>query len=397
MARKRVKYLASLIVVFALLIGVTLPPVVRTTKAASVLTDISDHWAKEKITLWMEKGFVSGYMDGTFKPDKSITRAEFMTIVNKAFNFNERASMGFSDAMVGDWFYEEVAKAVKAGYISGYQDGTVKPNREISRQEAAVALCKALNLEPQDAVTKFTDMDRIQIWSRPYIGALVAKGYMSGYPDGSLKAEKHITRAETITMLDRVLGAPELSYDAAGIYGPKDGFETISGNLAVNVAEVTLRNMVIDGNLYLNEGIREGDVTLENVTVKGTTIIRGGGKDSIHLVNFTCEEIIVIKIGGKVRIVASGNTRVDKLRLESGANIEGTGIAVVTVLKPGEDVVLDGDFKNVSVEANAKVEVLEGTTINNLQVNSSADINLDNGVAVKNLTLDAPAAIFGRG
>ena len=315
MARKRVKYLASLIVVFALLIGVTLPPVVKTTKAASVLTDISDHWAKEKITLWMEKGFVSGYMDGTFKPDKSITRAEFMTIVNKAFNFNERASMGFSDAMVGDWFYEEVAKAVKAGYISGYQDGTVKPNREISRQEAAVALCKALNLEPQDAVTKFTDMDRIQIWSRPYIGALVAKGYMSGYPDGSLKAEKHITRAETITMLDRVLGAPELSYDAAGIYGPKDGFETISGNLAVNVAEVTLRNMVIDGNLYLNEGIREGDVTLENVTVKGTTIIRGGGKDSIHLVNFTCEEIIVIKIGGKVRIVASGNTRVDKLRL----------------------------------------------------------------------------------
>ena len=146
-----------------MLIGVTLPPVVRTTKAASVLTDISDHWAKEKITLWMEKGFVSGYMDGTFKPDKSITRAEFMTIVNKAFNFNERASMGFSDAMVGDWFYEEVAKAVKAGYISGYQDGTVKPNREISRQEAAVALCKALNLEPQDAVTKFTDMDRIQL------------------------------------------------------------------------------------------------------------------------------------------------------------------------------------------------------------------------------------------
>ena len=125
--------------------------------------------------------------------------------------------------------------------------------------------------------------------------------------------------------------------------------------------------------------------------------IRGGGKDSIYLVNFTCEEIIVIKIGGKVRIVASGNTRVEKLRLESGANIEGTGIAVVTVLKPGEDVVLDGDFKNVSVEANAKVEVLEDTTINNLHVNSSADINLDNGVAVKNLTLDAPAAIFNGG
>ena len=218
---------------------------------------------------------------------------------------------------------------------------------------------------------------------------------MSGYPDGSLKAEKHITEPK-LSQFWESSWSPELSYDAAGIYGPKDGFETISGNLAVNVAEVTLRNMVIDGNLYLNEGIREGDVTLENVTVKGTTIIRGGGKDSIHLVNFTCEEIIVIKIGGKVRIVASGNTRVDKLRLESGANIEGTGIAVVTVLKPGEDVVLDGDFKNVSVEANAKVEDWKAPLLITCR-SIQCRINLDNGVAVKNLTLDAPAAIFGRG
>ncbi|MFY9313248.1 MAG: S-layer homology domain-containing protein [Tepidanaerobacteraceae bacterium] len=64
-----------------------------------------------------------------------------MTIVNGAFGFAEKANITFSDVSANDWFYEEVAKAVKAGHITGYQDGTVRPNKEISRQEAAVALC----------------------------------------------------------------------------------------------------------------------------------------------------------------------------------------------------------------------------------------------------------------
>jgi uncharacterized protein YjdB len=396
---KKVRYWVSLFVALTFLIGLISPAVATGNEVAAGLTDISDHWAKDKITQWVSKGLVSGYTDGTFKPDKSITRAEFMTLVNKAFNFSEKASIDFSDVMAGDWFYAEVAKAVKAGYISGYQDGTAKPNREISRQEAAVALCKALNLEAKDTdeIDKFTDKDSIPLWSRPYICILAAEGYMGGYPDGSFKAERHINRAETVTMLDKALGALKVSYDLAGIYGPEEGIETVPQDVAINVPGVTLRNMIIEGDLYLNEGIGEGDVTLENVTVKGTTTIRGGGKDSIHLVNFTGQEIIVIKVGGRVRIVASGDTTVEELILESGAHIEGNGIASVTVLKPGEDVILDGDFENVSVEANAKVEVLEGTTINNLQVNSSADINLANGATVKDLTIDAPAAITGQG
>ncbi len=397
MASKRIRYWVSLILVFTFVIGLIFPAVATSAKAAAGLTDISDHWAKDKITQWVQKGLVSGYTDGTFKPDKSITRAEFMTLVNKVLGFSEKATIGFSDVTSTDWFYEEIAKAVKAGYISGYQDGTVKPNREISRQEAAVALCKALNLEIQGDATEFTDKDAIPNWSRPYIAALAAKGYMGGYPDGSFKAERHITRAETVTILDKVLATLQISYDVSGAYGPEEGIETISQDVAVNVPGVTLRNMIIEGNLYLNEGIGEGDATLDNVTVKGITTVRGGGKDSIHLVNFTGEEIIVIKVGGKVRIVASGNTKVGELKLESGAHIEGNGIVSVTVLKSGEDIILDGAFENVIVEAKAKIEVLKGTTINNLKVNSKSDINLADGATVKDLTLEAAATITGKG
>ncbi|WP_213973774.1 S-layer homology domain-containing protein [Tepidanaerobacter acetatoxydans] len=397
MASKRIRYWVSLILVFTFVIGLIFPAVATSAKAAAGLTDISDHWAKDKITQWVQKGLVSGYTDGTFKPDKSITRAEFMTLVNKVLGFSEKATIGFSDVTSTDWFYEEIAKAVKAGYISGYQDGTVKPNREISRQEAAVALCKALNLEIQGDATEFTDKDAIPNWSRPYIAALAAKGYMGGYPDGSFKAERHITRAETVTILDKVLATLQISYDVSGAYGPEEGIETISQDVAVNVPGVTLRNMIIEGNLYLNEGIGEGDATLDNVTVKGITTVRGGGKDSIHLVNFTGEEIIVIKVGGKVRIVASGNTKVGELKLESGAHIEGNGIVSVTVLKSGEDIILDGAFENVIVEAKAKIEVLKGTTINNLKANSKSDINLADGATVKDLTLEAAATITGKG
>ncbi|MGI6424163.1 MAG: S-layer homology domain-containing protein [Tepidanaerobacteraceae bacterium] len=178
---------------------------VATAQAAAELNDISDHWAEDTITKWIQQGLITGYTDGTFRPDKSITRAEFMTLVNKAFEFNEKAAIGFSDVAPNDWFYDEIAKAVKAGYISGYQDGTAKPNQEISRQEAAVALCKALNLELQNNVDQFADKDSIPNWSRPYIGALAAKGYMGGYPDGTFRPERHITRAETVTMLDNAL------------------------------------------------------------------------------------------------------------------------------------------------------------------------------------------------
>ncbi|MGB4198666.1 MAG: S-layer homology domain-containing protein, partial [Tepidanaerobacteraceae bacterium] len=152
---RKVRYWVSLIVTLVFCLGLFVP--VATAQAAAELNDISGHWAEATIAKWVQQGLISGYTDGTFRPDNSITRAEFMALVNRAFGFDEKAAIGFSDVSANDWFYDEIAKAVKAGYISGYQDGTVKPNQEISRQEAAVALCKALNLELQNNVDQFAD------------------------------------------------------------------------------------------------------------------------------------------------------------------------------------------------------------------------------------------------
>ena len=109
--------------------------------------DIGKHWAKEDIVYLMEKGVMEGYNDGTFKPDKDITRAEFLKMVNNVFGFTEELDIEFSDVRKDSWFYEDIRKAVASGYIEGYEDGTMRPNRPITREEASKIIAIASKLD----------------------------------------------------------------------------------------------------------------------------------------------------------------------------------------------------------------------------------------------------------
>jgi len=104
--------------------------------------DISNHWAKTVIEEWIHYGMANGYEDGSFKPNGNITRAEFMKLVNGAFDFTEETTIKFSDVPAKSWYEVVVKCAVAAGYISGYPDGTIRPNSPITREEAAVIIAK---------------------------------------------------------------------------------------------------------------------------------------------------------------------------------------------------------------------------------------------------------------
>ena len=404
--KKQTRMGLSLLVVF-LLVLTTFTGFIPSTgvnaqenvQASGQIIDIQGHWAQAQIADWVEKGLARGYNDGTFKPDKSITRAEFITLVNKAFGFTKKSQINFKDVSTADWYSEEIAKAAAEGYITGYEDGTIKPGNEITRQEVAVILSKIMKLKTDEtkATDKFKDASRIPAWSKPYIDTIVRNGYIGGYPDGTIQPSRSISRAESIIMLDRAIGT---LYNAAGTYGPSDGENSISGNVTINTTGVTLQNTVIEGNLYLTAGIGDGDVYLNNVVVKGKTIVAGGGENSIHFTNFTGGEIIVIKVGGQVRIVAAGDTRIDQVQFESGGTVEGQGISEVYVLKPGEEVILNGDFEKVVLEANAEVKVTDKTTIEKLEIADTAKqakVDIAENCTVKTLTLNAPARITGKG
>lgn len=172
---------------------------------AAPVTDIENHWAKEQINAWAEKGLVNGYEDGTFRPDNNISRAEFMALVNRAFSYQEKAEIDYKDVKDDAWYADVVRIACAAGYISGYQDGTVKPDTPISRQEAAVIIMKVLGLkENASAANKFQDASGIPDWSKGAVGAVASAGIMGGYPDGTFGAANLIKRAEAVVALEKL-------------------------------------------------------------------------------------------------------------------------------------------------------------------------------------------------
>lgn len=314
MGRKALSFLC----IFALLI--TMIPV---TALAAQASDISNHWAKTQIGNMMDKGYITGYQDGTFKPDQKITRAEFMAIINRAFNFTQKSEGSFTDVKPGAWYADVVSQAKAAGYISGYPDGSIRPDDTITRQEAAVIIAKIKRLAADaSGVADFKDAYGIAGWSKGNIGAVAASGLMNGYPDGSFRATNNITRAEAAVVLDKALQFE--AYSTAGAYGPESGAKTINGNVGVYADGVTLQNMVIEGNLLLAASIGEGTVTLKNVTVKGTTNVKGGGEHSIIVIDSTLDNVNIVKENGKIRIVISGNTTIDELVI----NVPGVAIKI---------------------------------------------------------------------
>ena len=132
------KLRGKLFIVTALILSMLLG---LTCLAFAQPADIQGHWAEAQIGKWLEQKLATGYPDGSFGPDNSITRAEFVALVNRVFGFTASEPINYPDVAPDAWFSDEIARKA-AGYLSGYEDGTIRPNGQISRQEAALILAK---------------------------------------------------------------------------------------------------------------------------------------------------------------------------------------------------------------------------------------------------------------
>ncbi|MFA7078644.1 MAG: S-layer homology domain-containing protein, partial [Syntrophomonas sp.] len=202
---KRLTWLMTVMFVLTTMLG-ALP---FQAAAAANVTDINGHWAQGQIQTMVDKGAIGGYPDNTFKPERITTRAEFISMTNRAFSFNETVEINYTDVESNDWFAPDIAKAKAAGYIAGYSDGSMKPNNSITRQEVAVIVANILELDTAggtEALNKFTDAASIPAWSGNAIAAMVEAGYLSGYPDGTFKAANSTTRAVAAVILCAATG-----------------------------------------------------------------------------------------------------------------------------------------------------------------------------------------------
>lgn len=170
---------------------------------AADLTDTQGHWAEAEIEGLVDEGIVKGYQDGSFRPDAPITRAEFVTLLNRAAGAEPAGeTASFADVTPRDWFANDVALAAATRTVNGFQDGTFRPQQPITRQEAAVLLARVLDLTSEAGPT-FADSAAIPAWAAPGVAAVASAGFMKGYPDATFGGEKPITRAEAATLLQR--------------------------------------------------------------------------------------------------------------------------------------------------------------------------------------------------
>ncbi len=173
--------------------------------ALSGFPDANGHWAESEIAYLESLGLVSGYQDGTFGVNNSITRAEVATVITNQMGLSPQAA-NFPDVSASHWANGNIGAVVAASIMEGYPDGTFKPDQPMTRAEVAKVLTIAHQLSSSATTPTFSDVGSSH-WSFIYVEAL-AKNYITiGYPDGTFKPNNTMIRAEFAVFMARALNA----------------------------------------------------------------------------------------------------------------------------------------------------------------------------------------------
>ncbi|MDD2495513.1 MAG: S-layer homology domain-containing protein, partial [Tissierellia bacterium] len=254
-------------------------------------------------------GFVSGYTDGTFKPERTISRAEFATLLNNAMKIESTVSINLFDVYSSDWYYNQIQKSVAVGFFSGYEDNTFRPNNPITRQEVAKVINGAItagNIDG-DGATNLRDYNSIQEWAKSSVNLAYNKNYIMGYPDKTYKPNRSLTRAEAVKIIYEILDNENIEHG----FNITDYDESYSG--AVVVGDLNILNSVGKGNVYLT-----------NVTVLGNINVFAENVNSIVLTDVKTRDIIA-KNNNPVKITCNDNIYIENAKLTANSSIEKNG------------------------------------------------------------------------
>ena len=325
-------------------------------------TDIQGHWAQNTINKWVDKGDISGYPDGTFRPNNMITRAEFVVLVNNAMGYSKSGYAYFSDVPNHYWGKNAIQTGVAAGYISGDGDGTFRPNDPVTRQEAAAMISRILGLKQNDSrAYRYTDSYAISNWAKGVVGAVSEAGIMAGYPDGSFGPNKVLTRAEAVLALDKTMN-----------YKPgdkeEDKEETKKEDMLLTQSK--LEDTTVTGDLTISDRLGTKTITLEDVTVKGKLIVDGGGE--IILKDCNIKEMVMDQKDTAVK--ASGKTTVEKTTFKKIGKLTGGDYTDVVVDKElSGSITIDAKVRNLTLDAETDLKLGSDARIKNMEITKNAD------------------------
>lgn len=183
----------------------------QSNPASVQLTDTTTHWAGSTVNTFVKLGVVTGYADGSFHPNASITRAEFATLIAKIFDLSSNQGNTISDVS-GHWAESSIRSLQSKGVLSGYPDGTFRPNQEIKRSEIIAIISRIMDLSkvPTAEAPAFSDLE--QTWNKAQLQQAAAAGIIQGDRNGEFHPANSASRAEALTIILRVLQTnPELA------------------------------------------------------------------------------------------------------------------------------------------------------------------------------------------
>ncbi|WP_139994843.1 fibronectin type III domain-containing protein [Paenibacillus paridis] len=183
--------------------------------STKTFNDVSKHWAKADIELLASKLVIGGVSESSFAPERSITRAEFATMLVRALGLTvETALVSFTDVKTGNWYSGAIGAAVQAGLIAGYSDGTFKPNEPITREQMAVMAARAAEAAgasidvsgvENELLANFQDKAFIGSWSQASVAKAVKANLITGITKDTFDPAANATRAQAAVMLRRLM------------------------------------------------------------------------------------------------------------------------------------------------------------------------------------------------
>ncbi|MBD0382316.1 fibronectin type III domain-containing protein [Paenibacillus sedimenti] len=178
-------------------------------------TDLKGHWSQADVEFLASRLLIEGVSSGTFAPDQSVTRSQFTALLVRALGLpaTEAVNGEFADVLPIAWFASSVHAAVKAGLITGFEDGTFKPDAPITRSEMAVMIARVLKANGIDLketnyeklLSRFTDRSSIEKWSEAAVSLMLEAGLIQGLDGGKFAPNDLVTRAQAAVVLKRML------------------------------------------------------------------------------------------------------------------------------------------------------------------------------------------------
>ena len=373
--------------------AITITAVLAASMAMSVTafgapTDIQGHWAQNTINKWVDKGDISGYPDGTFRPNNMITRAEFVVLVNNAMGYTKSGYAYFSDVPSHYWGKNAIQTGVAAGYISGDGNGIFRPNDPVTRQEAAAMISRILDLKQNESrAYRYTDSYAISNWAKGVVGAVSEAGIMAGYPDGSFGPNRVLTRAEAVLALDKTVNYKP---------GDKEEDKEETKKEDMLLTQTKLEDTTVTGDLTISDRLGTKTITLDNVTVKGKLIVDGGSE--VILKDCDIKEMVMDQKDTTVK--ASGKTTVEKTTFKKIGKLTGGDYTDVIVDKELSGyITIDAKVRNLTLDAETDLKLGSDARIKNMEITKNANkatIDFSKG-KVEDMTVKDKVTIKGSG